>query len=527
MLVARHMSPPAVARTRGIAAWERFLPRRGALATGLAVGLALTAADASPSSAAPAGAADPLRLEIWPGGGPQRTGRAHTLQAQVMRDKRGGENGVVVRFEVMEGPGDDDVSTPGPTPEAPDLSCVTEGGSAHRPATCSVNYIEDDNVGGSDAVLAWIDADRLDATVEADLHEGENQHAGGEGGCAVGSKGTGIGAEPDGTDCVVKRWIARVPAAVDVGPETGRADVGATTTFEAFTLDQFGDHLPDHEVTFKILGGSVHGARGGGGSEALELGTCRSDEDARCSFEFTSSKAGRDRFCAHLPGDEAVCSEPIDARDGVDGADVVERRWGAAGGVRESGRSAPGSAGGSGDEPSTLAGGERPSERSAGSTGPGSHSQGRSGEAASASTVVAPSSVALVPSRNSGSDGPSRTRPQRSRKDVSRQRGHGDRARPRASLPRRVPAESLAARRGPAVLGAQQKRHAGKARSPVARKLRELAAAAGETADRYSFPLLLTLSVLGFVALQGRIDGRDPKLRLAPLDSKHDVMAFT
>jgi hypothetical protein len=59
------------------------------------------------------------------------------------------------------------------------------------------------------------------------------------------------------------------------------------------------------------------------------------------------------------------------------------------------------------------------------------------------------------------------------------------------------------------------------------RGLAQLSRAAVKTADHYSFPLGLTLLVLGFVAVQGRIDHRDPKLRLAPLDSKHDLLPFT
>jgi hypothetical protein len=47
------------------------------------------------------------------------------------------------------------------------------------------------------------------------------------------------------------------------------------------------------------------------------------------------------------------------------------------------------------------------------------------------------------------------------------------------------------------------------------------------TANRFSFPLGLTLMVIAFLAVQGRIDRRDPKLRLAPVDSKHDLVHFT
>jgi hypothetical protein len=41
-----------------------------------------------------------------------------------------------------------------------------------------------------------------------------------------------------------------------------------------------------------------------------------------------------------------------------------------------------------------------------------------------------------------------------------------------------------------------------------------------------SFPLALALLVAGFLLVQGRLDRRDPKLTLAPLDSKHDLQSF-
>jgi hypothetical protein len=41
-----------------------------------------------------------------------------------------------------------------------------------------------------------------------------------------------------------------------------------------------------------------------------------------------------------------------------------------------------------------------------------------------------------------------------------------------------------------------------------------------------SFPLSLALLVAGFLLVQGRLDRRDPKFTLAPLDSKHDLLSF-
>ena len=74
----------------------------------------------------------------------------------------------------------------------------------------------------------------------------------------------------------------------------------------------------------------------------------------------------------------------------------------------------------------------------------------------------------------------------------------------------------------------EEDRGARRARGPPARpaQARSVVAVAVKTAARFSFPLGLALFVLLFVAVQGRIDRRDPKLRLAPLDSKHDLAAF-
>jgi hypothetical protein len=45
-------------------------------------------------------------------------------------------------------------------------------------------------------------------------------------------------------------------------------------------------------------------------------------------------------------------------------------------------------------------------------------------------------------------------------------------------------------------------------------------------ADEFSFPIALTLSVVAYLVIQGRIDRRDPKLRLAPLHAAETVVRF-
>jgi hypothetical protein len=50
--------------------------------------------------------------------------------------------------------------------------------------------------------------------------------------------------------------------------------------------------------------------------------------------------------------------------------------------------------------------------------------------------------------------------------------------------------------------------------------------AAVAVAEEFTFPIALTVSVLAFLAVQGHIDRRDPKLRLAPRHLVEAVVRF-
>ncbi|HUF84453.1 MAG TPA: hypothetical protein VMQ81_07675 [Acidimicrobiia bacterium] len=50
--------------------------------------------------------------------------------------------------------------------------------------------------------------------------------------------------------------------------------------------------------------------------------------------------------------------------------------------------------------------------------------------------------------------------------------------------------------------------------------------AAVTVAEHFTFPIALTLAVVGFVGIQGYIDRRDPKLRLAPQHIIETVVRF-
>lgn len=51
-------------------------------------------------------------------------------------------------------------------------------------------------------------------------------------------------------------------------------------------------------------------------------------------------------------------------------------------------------------------------------------------------------------------------------------------------------------------------------------------AAVAAVAQTFTFPLALMLVVLLFLLIQDRLDGRDPKLRQAPLTSAETALAF-
>jgi hypothetical protein len=50
---------------------------------------------------------------------------------------------------------------------------------------------------------------------------------------------------------------------------------------------------------------------------------------------------------------------------------------------------------------------------------------------------------------------------------------------------------------------------------------------AAEAVQQAAFPLILTMLVGAFLMVQNRIDRKDPKLALAPVDSEHDLLSFT
>jgi hypothetical protein len=498
--------------------------RRRRAAVAAAVLVAVIAALATNARATPPSGqqAGQLTLEIAPGGGPQPAGGTQTLQAEVTQPNGDGADGVEVDFEVTQGPGDTD----GDTPQSPDMSCTTAGAAKKKAATCTVTYRQPSNAGGSDAVRAWIDADGADSTVEADLGEGENQTAPGPGACAPNTKGEGDTPEPDGTDCVEKRWKARVPTVLNVQPETSSGPPGTTTWLYANVLDQFGGAFrgtgTGTTVRFELLAGSANDPGDGTDFASPDLGSCDTGTTGGCSIPFTASTPGVDRICAYLPDASSSCSEPLDAPELDNGADVVQRTWEAPAADQVTPPPPPPPVPPAKPlppakpDPPEKPGHPRPKSDDE----PGQASDPSSPPAATAGRDPSPARSVEAGSVRSPSI-------QRAA-EVSHHPAKRRRARPAPHHARahRAPAPKPSAPRRHAVVRAPRARAGHHARR-LQRRLGELSRAAVRTANRFSFPLGLTLMVIAFLAVQGRIDRRDPKLRLAPVDSKHDLVHFT
>ena len=64
--------------------------------------------------------------------------------------------------------------------------------------------------------------------------------------------------------------------------------------------------------------------------------------------------------------------------------------------------------------------------------------------------------------------------------------------------------------------------------APVGESLVEqISKIAAEAVKQAAFPIALILLVVGFLMVQNRVDRKDPKLALAPVDSQHDSLSFT
>ena len=179
------------------------MKRLGLIGTGLLVLTALLAA----SGAVPAGASHPQSLCI-----DAEPDRHFAVSNDDLGDSltvsRGGSDAdhppdsdchieagstgdsVEIDFEVT-GAADPDS---GDSPETPDLTCTIEA----EASTCSI--VPPVSGGGSQEIVAWVDEDQDNQTIELDLAEGQDEDS-----------SSGDAGEPDNTDVVEWMWTHRDP----------------------------------------------------------------------------------------------------------------------------------------------------------------------------------------------------------------------------------------------------------------------------------------------------------------------------
>ena len=267
-----------------------------------------------------------LRLQVTPESSSSRTGTLSTITASVTNGLGMGIAGIAVDFEVVSGPGDDDVGTAGDTRATPDMACVTSGGGLSVAASCAVSYTEGANVGGDDLILAWVDLDGSDATVEADGGEGPDETAAGTPGCVAGGLGGGWVSEPDYTDCVVHSWVQRVPRFVNAEPESSTGAVGSTVSIDAIVYDQDGNPFvgvgTDAHVRFYFEGVSPNDPGSPGNSSDFD---CHTGTTGVCTGTYVPAFESTDLICALVDGPRKRCDETLDFTELDDNADIVER----------------------------------------------------------------------------------------------------------------------------------------------------------------------------------------------------------
>jgi hypothetical protein len=499
-----------------------------------------------------------LSLDVIPESANSRTGQLHTVTAAVVDASGTGRSGIPIDFEIIAGPGDDDVGTAGNTPSAPDLGCFTSGGAAGVPATCSVSWTEGLNVGGDDLIVAWIDMDANDSTVEADLGEGIASTAPLMPGCALGANGSGFVAEPDYTDCVTKSWSQRVPSFVDAWPEVATQTAGQTVTATAAVLDQDGNPLVGPGTSFEVrwfFEGTSPNDPGSQGNNA-DL-RCWTGNVGECSVTYVPAHSGTDLLCALVAGSRSRCSEPLDAIEFDTSADLVQRVITIEAEptptptptpdptptptldptptptLDPTPTPTPDPAATPSPDPQatpepTPAPTPEPSPFPSPTPMPPTPDPTPSPSLAAASPTPEPHPLtdageALTPSPQPTESPPPNPSPTPEPTEAPWQAPSAELppgpSAPAATAPEPAPAPAAAAD-DPSAIG----QVISAAAAQVSRVVRPEAAAA--IATEFGFPILLTVAVLAFLVIQNKVDRRDPKLRMAPRNAYETYLKF-
>ena len=253
--------------------------------------------------AAPATAQQPNTMDVNPETQTHTTGTSAQFTVTTVPPTQG----INIDFEIEAGPNDLDGGFK-PASGLWDFTCTT-----NATGVCMAPF--DGLNAGTDTVRAWVDADKVNSTVEADMGEG-----------ALEAQTPGDQDEPDRTDVVTMTWETpgQAPPKLDTEPETGSAPPGGTIRLTS-TVTRGGATVQNTIVDFLIESGT--GAGPGSHKE------CTTGSDGTCFVDFTGpAEESTNRVRTWIEEDdndvpnEADLAEQQPDQDN-DATDVVELRW--------------------------------------------------------------------------------------------------------------------------------------------------------------------------------------------------------
>jgi hypothetical protein len=233
----------------------------------------------------------------------------------------------------------------GDSPDSPDFTCTTDS-----TGTCQIKHgptgTGTTNSAGETVYRAWIDADKDNATTEADDGEGPcSSTSGDESGCAPADLAPGtsctspVGAEPDCTDVVTKTWTA---SRVECTPETDTNPTGTRHDITCTATDAAGDPVEGTVIDAEATGTNDPDSANSPTSPDF---TCTTDATGTCQIshgpggEGTTDDVGTTTYRAWIDEDDDDTTTEADATEGRDEAssagataepddtDVVEKSW--------------------------------------------------------------------------------------------------------------------------------------------------------------------------------------------------------
>jgi Ca2+-binding RTX toxin-like protein len=308
------------------------------LFTAVATTIALAVPFAGVASAGHSTTDNSHTLDVEPETDENATGTEHTLTATVGPVAPGTE----VDFEIESGPAvvvtADDGTNPRTTDAdnsrtSPDMTCTV----AAMVTSCTVTFRSDS--AGISVIRAWVDEDKDDATVDADLTEGLNEVA-----------NPGTRTEPDDTDVVNKTWFGALPAnaALDCTPETATNPSTGEGTSETYTctLVNTTDDSPIAGVNIdgENMNAAVNDPQNDGNANPADYNNCGTTDasgQAQCTVDAVDAQTGTADICfwadpdndnaaaGATPEDGSQCGEAAGAAEGTGGdiTDVVQKTW--------------------------------------------------------------------------------------------------------------------------------------------------------------------------------------------------------